>query len=91
MVRQAGGSDRQEGQTGRGVGESGYKLQESSVEIETRDNLEGTEWEEKVYIGGDQVKVVGLIRGAQGAGEWENQGRTTTTRALMSAGGERCC
>ena len=32
----------------------------------TRDNLAGTDWEERTYIGGAQVKVVGLIRGAQG-------------------------
>ena len=30
----------------------------------SRDNLAGTAWEERTYIEGAQVKVVGLIRGA---------------------------
>ena len=32
----------------------------------SRDNLAVTYWEERTYIEGTQVKVVGLIRGAQG-------------------------
>ena len=32
----------------------------------SRDNLAGTDWEERTYIEGAQVKVVGLISGAQG-------------------------
>ena len=44
-------------------------MRESSVAIKTRDNLEGTDWQERVYIGGAQVKVVGLMRGAQGGGQ----------------------
>ena len=32
----------------------------------SRDNLAVTDWEERTYIEGAQVKVVGLIRGAQG-------------------------
>ena len=44
----------------------------------TRDNLAGTDGEERTYIRGAQVKVVGLLGELRVAGEWENQGRTMT-------------
>ena len=40
----------------------------------SRDNLAGTDWEERTYIEGAQVKVVGLMRGAQGG--WQVNGKT---------------
>ena len=47
----------------------------------TRDNLAGTDWEERTYIGGAQVKVVWLIRGTQGGRQVNGKTRTMTPEA----------
>ena len=41
-------------------------------------SLAETEWGERIYIEGAQVKVVELVRSAWQAGEQENQERTMT-------------
>ena len=75
------------GQTGEGsgtgrisVGEAVLELRESSVSIERPHSLSlaETEWGERIYIEGAQVKVVELVRSAWQAGEQENQERTMT-------------
>ena len=67
--RRAGGQTGEGSGTGRiSVGEAVLELRESSVSIERPHSLSlgETEWGERIYIEGAQVKVVGLIRGDQG-------------------------